>query len=100
MISLSPSALDDWNKHRTIDGRLRGGDFCLLPSWAKRGFLWDHRKVDALRGDEEHQKADVDINAIVESVGEWGKSAGTVADSDETALLRKGRVCLELTARR
>jgi hypothetical protein len=63
--------------------------------------LRDHRKVDALQDDEEHQKANVDINfAIFENVSEWGNSAGTVADSDETALLRKGRVCLELTARR
>jgi len=61
-------------------------------------FPWDHRKVDALRGDEEHQGADININAVFESVDEWGSSAGTVADRDVTAVLRKGRVCLELTA--
>ena len=50
----------------------------MFPLFDKRRFLRDHRKVDAVRGDEEHQRADVDINAIFENVGEGGNSAGTI----------------------
>ena len=91
--------MDDRNEHRTIYRRWRGGVLDLFPSFGERRLLRDHRKADALRGDEEHQKADVDINPIFESVAEWDHSAGTVADR-ATALLSKGRVCLELTVRR